>query len=164
MRYPTTDQSAGHRAQKGALDFGLTKRALKFARLYAENNWTITRAAQEAGFSDRGRGAHVRGCELMRDPRVIRPFFISVSWHSVARGVRQLKCFATLGRTSAKVAIGHTGIGSQSSGCARRLTSLSPAHNGWNGFTNAASCTQWRRPFDAARCRAYWQRHVVASA
>ena len=71
MRYPTTDQSAGHRAQKGALDFGLTKRALKFARLYAENNWTITRAAQEAGFSDRGRGAHVRGCELMRDPRVI---------------------------------------------------------------------------------------------
>src|SRR5262249_37091982 len=52
---------------------GLTRRALKFARLYAENpHWTITRAAREAGFSDRARGAHVRGCELMRDLRVLR--------------------------------------------------------------------------------------------
>ena len=25
------------------------------------------------GFSDRARGAHVRGCELLRDPRVIPP-------------------------------------------------------------------------------------------
>jgi phage terminase small subunit len=71
MRYPTREQSDGTRAQKTA--FGLTRRALKFARLYAENpHWTITHAAREAGFSDRARGAHVRGCELMRDPRVIR--------------------------------------------------------------------------------------------
>ncbi len=73
MRYPTPDQSHGARAQKTGLDFGLTRRALKFARVYAENpHWTITRAAREAGFSDRARGAHVRGCELMRDPRVLR--------------------------------------------------------------------------------------------
>jgi hypothetical protein len=77
MRYPTTDQSAGHRAQKGALDFGLTKRALKFARLYAENNWTITRAAQEAGFSDRGRGAHVRGSVMSLRPRSLPAGFIA---------------------------------------------------------------------------------------
>lgn len=71
MRYPTPEQSDGARAQKGRL-FGLTHRALRFAQLYAENTWTITRAAREAGFSDRARGAHVRGCELMRDPRVVR--------------------------------------------------------------------------------------------
>jgi hypothetical protein len=71
MRYPTAEESEGARAQKRRL-FGLTQRALKFAKLYAENNWTITRAAREAGFSDRARGAHVRGSELMRDPRVIR--------------------------------------------------------------------------------------------
>ncbi len=71
MRYPTADQSEGARAQK--LGFGLTRRALRFAHLYAENpSWTISRAAREAGFSDRARGAHVRGCELMRDLRVIR--------------------------------------------------------------------------------------------
>src|SRR5216683_6046175 len=65
MRYPTIDQSEGARAQKTALGFGLTDRALKFARLYAENPyWTITHIAWEAGYSDRGRGAHVRGCEL----------------------------------------------------------------------------------------------------
>jgi hypothetical protein len=71
MRYPTAEESEGARAQKRRL-FGLTQRALKFAKLYAENDWTITRAAREAGFSDRARGAHVRGSELMRDPRVIR--------------------------------------------------------------------------------------------
>jgi hypothetical protein len=73
MRHPTRDQSDGARAQQTRLDFGLTKRALNFARLYAENpHWTITHAAREAGFSDRARGAHVRGCELMRDLRVLR--------------------------------------------------------------------------------------------
>lgn len=73
MRFPTTDQSNGARAQKAALDFDLANRALKFARLFAENpRWTITHIAREAGYSDRGRGAHVRGCELLRDPRVIR--------------------------------------------------------------------------------------------
>lgn len=72
MRYPTIDQSDGARAQN-KLEFGLTKRALKFARLYAENpRWTITHIARQAGYSDRGRGAHVRDCELLRDPRVIR--------------------------------------------------------------------------------------------
>jgi hypothetical protein len=73
MRYPTREQHDGARAQKATLDFGLTPRALKFARLYAEKpDRTISDAARAAGFSDRARGAHVRGCELMRDPRVVR--------------------------------------------------------------------------------------------
>jgi hypothetical protein len=73
MRYPTPEQKAGARAQNAALDFGLTRRALKFARLYAEKpRCTISNAARAAGFSDRARGAHVRGCELLRDPRVVR--------------------------------------------------------------------------------------------
>jgi hypothetical protein len=73
MRHPTIEQRDGARAQKAALDFGLTPRALKFARLYAEQpRCTISAAAREAGFSDRARGAHVRGCELLRDPRVVR--------------------------------------------------------------------------------------------
>jgi hypothetical protein len=59
MRFPDEEQADGARAQKTA-SFGLTKRAFKFARLYAENpGWTITRVAREAGFSDRARGAHV---------------------------------------------------------------------------------------------------------
>lgn len=73
MRHPTKEQRDGARAQKAALDFGLTGRALKFARLYAETpHCTISDAARAAGFSDRARGAHVRGSELLRDPRVIR--------------------------------------------------------------------------------------------
>jgi hypothetical protein len=73
MRYPSEEQRQGARAQKTALDFGLTARALKFARLYAEEpDRTISDAARAAGFSDRARGAHVRGCELLRDPRVVR--------------------------------------------------------------------------------------------
>jgi hypothetical protein len=71
MRYATVEQSEGARAQKQRL-FGLTRRALKFARIYGENNCTVTRAAREAGYSDRARGAHARGCELIRDPRVVR--------------------------------------------------------------------------------------------
>lgn len=72
MRYPTKEQRDGARAQKAG-DFGLTKRALRFARLYADTpRCTISHAARAAGFSDRSRGAHVRGCELLRDPRVAR--------------------------------------------------------------------------------------------
>jgi hypothetical protein len=72
MRYPTDEQRDGARAQK-ARHFGLSKRALKFARVYAETpRCTISGAARAAGFSDRARGAHVRGCELLRDPRVVR--------------------------------------------------------------------------------------------
>jgi hypothetical protein len=85
MRYPTAEQSEGARAQKQRL-FGLTYRALRFAQLYAENNWTITRAAREAGYSDHARGAHVRGCELMRDPRVIRAIL-----HFGALAIRQAR-------------------------------------------------------------------------
>jgi hypothetical protein len=67
MRHPTKEQSEGACAQKAA-DFGLTARALKFARVFAETpDCTISDAARAAGFSDRARGAHVRGCELMRD-------------------------------------------------------------------------------------------------
>ena len=73
MRHPTSEQRDGARAQKAA-DFGLTKRALRFARLYSERpRCTISAAARAAGYSDRARGAHVRGCELLRDPRVIPP-------------------------------------------------------------------------------------------
>jgi hypothetical protein len=73
MRYPTKEQSDGARAQKALLDFGLTARAVKFARVYAETpDCTISAAARAAGYSDRARGAHVRGCELLRDPRVVR--------------------------------------------------------------------------------------------
>jgi hypothetical protein len=72
MRYPTPEQRDGARAQKAG-NFGLTKRALAFARAYAESpTVTVSAAARAAGFSDRARGAHVRGCELLRDPRVIR--------------------------------------------------------------------------------------------
>ena len=53
MRYPTPEQRDGARSQK-ASDFGLTPRALKFARLYAENpDRTISDAARAAGYSDR---------------------------------------------------------------------------------------------------------------
>jgi hypothetical protein len=52
---------------------GLTPRTLRFARLYAEKpDRTISAAARAAGYSDRARGAHVRGSELLRDPRVVR--------------------------------------------------------------------------------------------
>jgi hypothetical protein len=72
MRYPTKEQRDGARAQKAG-DFGLTARALAFARAYAESpTVTASDAARAAGYSDRARGAHVRGCELLRDPRVIR--------------------------------------------------------------------------------------------
>jgi hypothetical protein len=72
MRYPTPEQRDGARSQKAG-DLGLTPRALKFARVYAETpRCTISHAARAAGFSDRARGAHVRGCELLRDPRVVR--------------------------------------------------------------------------------------------
>jgi hypothetical protein len=72
MRYPSEEQRDGARSQKAG-NFGLTPRALKFARHYAEQpRCTISTAARAAGFSDRARGAHVRGCELLRDPRVIR--------------------------------------------------------------------------------------------
>jgi hypothetical protein len=72
MRYPTKEQRDGARAQKAG-DFGLTARALAFARVFAETpDCTISHAARAAGFSDRARGAHVRGCELLRDPRIVR--------------------------------------------------------------------------------------------
>ena len=59
--------------RRSAIDFGLTKRALRFAQLRAEHPWrTVSACAKDAGYSDRSRAAHVRGCELLRDPRVIR--------------------------------------------------------------------------------------------
>jgi hypothetical protein len=59
--------------RRSAIDFGLTVRALRFARFYAADpQWGVTLCAMYAGYSNRGRAAHVRGCELLRDPRVIR--------------------------------------------------------------------------------------------
>jgi hypothetical protein len=72
MRHPTDEQRDGARDQKAG-DFGLTTRALKFARVYAETpTVTVSDAARAAGYSDRARGAHVRGSELLRDSRVVR--------------------------------------------------------------------------------------------
>lgn len=59
--------------RRSAIDFGLTDRALRFAQLRAAHPWsTVSYCAKKAGYSDRSRGAHVRGWELLRDPRVIR--------------------------------------------------------------------------------------------
>ncbi len=59
--------------RRSAIDFGLSGRALRFARFYAANPQSgVTMCATWAGYSDRSRAAHVRGCELLRDPRVIR--------------------------------------------------------------------------------------------
>ena len=59
--------------RRSTIDFGLTDRALRFAQFYAANpRWGVTVCATYAGYSDQGRAAHVRGCELLRDPRVIR--------------------------------------------------------------------------------------------
>jgi hypothetical protein len=87
MRYPTKEQSDGARAQKAG-DFGLTKRALAFARFYAETPGSISEAARAADYSDRARGAHVRGCELLRDPRVIRAI-LHFSALALARAQRE---------------------------------------------------------------------------
>lgn len=51
--------------------FGLPPRALTFARLYAEHpTWSVAECARRAGYADKSRAAHVRGSELLRDPRV----------------------------------------------------------------------------------------------
>jgi hypothetical protein len=53
--------------------FGLTDRAMKFAKLYAEEPLLgPTNCARQAGYSDKGGAASVRGAELLRDPRVQR--------------------------------------------------------------------------------------------
>jgi hypothetical protein len=51
--------------------FGLSARALTFARLYAEHpTWSVADCARKAGYADSSRAAHVRGSELLRDSRV----------------------------------------------------------------------------------------------
>src|SRR5580658_8938802 len=51
--------------------FGLTDRAMKFAKLYAENPLLgPTNCARQAGYSDKGGAASVRGAELLREARV----------------------------------------------------------------------------------------------
>lgn len=53
--------------------FGLTDRAMKFAKLYAEEPLLgPTNCARQAGYSDKSGAASVRGAELLRDPRVLR--------------------------------------------------------------------------------------------
>jgi hypothetical protein len=70
---PNITAADGASAGRSAIDFGLTDRALRFARFYAAYPWWgVTLCAKKAGYSDQGRAAHVRGCELLRDPRVIR--------------------------------------------------------------------------------------------
>lgn len=51
--------------------FGLAPKALAFARLYAERpTWSVADCARGAGYADKSRAAHVRGSELLREPRV----------------------------------------------------------------------------------------------
>ena len=98
MRYPSREQRDSARSQKAG-DFDLTPRALKFARAYATTpHCSISAAARAAGYSDRARGAHVRGCELLRDPRVVRAI-IHFGFLALAR-VRSdaIECLADLGK------------------------------------------------------------------
>jgi len=88
-------------ASDSAMDFGLTDRALRFAQLRAEHPWwSITHCATEAGYSDQGRAAHVRGCELQRDPRVMRAilYFSSLEvLKAQAETTSQLRWFVDYG-------------------------------------------------------------------
>ena len=53
--------------------FGLTDKAMKFAKLYAEDPLLgPTNCARQAGYSDKSGAASVRGAELLRDPRVLQ--------------------------------------------------------------------------------------------
>ncbi|MDR3424659.1 MAG: hypothetical protein P4M13_06215 [Alphaproteobacteria bacterium] len=74
MKFPTLSQTEGAAARRVAPDFGLTSRALAFAKLYAENpRLGATQCAKQAGYASRCvHGAHVRAYELLRDRRVIR--------------------------------------------------------------------------------------------
>jgi hypothetical protein len=59
------DQSDGARAQK-KLDFGLTKRALKFARLYAENPYGTSKDRFFVSLSRAGNdGVKESRCEIV---------------------------------------------------------------------------------------------------
>ena len=84
-----------------ARDFGLTGRALRFAQLRAEHPWwTLSLCAKKAGYSDKGRAAHVRGCELLRDPRAIEAIIHFSSLELVkaqAEATRSLRSFAECG-------------------------------------------------------------------
>lgn len=86
--------------RRPAIDFGLTDRALRFAQLRAAHPWsTVSYCAKAAGYSDRSRGAHVRGCELLRDPRVIRAIVHFSSLELVkaqAEATRELRWFASV--------------------------------------------------------------------
>ncbi len=81
MRYPTEDKTVGATVRLTAQTFGLTERALLFARIYAEDpRLGATQCAIQAGYASRCKsGAHVRAYELLHDPRVIRAIiFFSV--------------------------------------------------------------------------------------
>lgn len=101
MRYTTADQIDDATARRAAPDFGLTPRALAFARLFAEAKLRDpTECARQAGYSRRcRRGAHVRAYELLRDPRVIRAvLFFSAKVFNTARAdaIRHLSRLDTI--------------------------------------------------------------------
>lgn len=87
--------------RRSAKDFGLTDRALRFAQLRAEHPWwTVSQCAKKAGYSDKGRAAHVRGCELLRDARAIEAIIHFSSLELVkaqAEATRSLRSFANYG-------------------------------------------------------------------
>ena len=99
MKYPTAEQIDGAAARRIALDFGLTDRALQFARLYAAHpRLGATKCALRAGYARRcARGAHVRASELLRDRRVISAimYFGARALNDArAEARRQLACLA----------------------------------------------------------------------
>jgi hypothetical protein len=74
--------------------FGLTDKAMKFAKLYAEEPMLgPTNCARQAGYSDKGGAASVRGAELQRDPRVQRAV---IHFGRLAFGAAQAEAIAHL--------------------------------------------------------------------
>lgn len=72
--------------------FGLTDRALRFAKLYGQlPSAGPTACAVLAGYSNQGRAAHVRAAELLRDPRVIRAVvhFAGLALNNVMAAARE---------------------------------------------------------------------------
>jgi len=74
MKHSTVDQANGAITGRVKSNFGLTDRALAFARIFAENpRLGTTQAAIKAGYAHRcARGAHVRAYELTHSSNVVR--------------------------------------------------------------------------------------------
>jgi len=105
LKYPTIDQTKGATARRTALDFGLTARALSFARLYAENpRLGATQCARQAGYASRCKsGAHVRANELLRDPRVIQAILYFSAKPFIHARAEAVRYFTRLAETEGRL-------------------------------------------------------------